>query len=85
MAAIPYLMRPSGRLTDSLPAGDTEYRGALPAVITANYRTGGMTLKFFSTISQFGSAEDIALADLKIEMMFPADAGTKAALMAQFG
>ena len=43
-----------------------------------------MTLKFFSTISQFGSAEDIALADLKIELMFPADAATKAALMTRF-
>lgn len=81
----PVLDEAIGRLADSLPTGDTEYRGALPAVITANYRTNGMTLKFFSTISQFGSAEDIALADLKIEMMFPADAGTKAALMAQFG
>ena len=30
-------------------------------------------------------AEDIALADIKIELMFPADAGTRAALMAQFG
>ena len=81
----PVLDAAIGRLADSLPMGETEYRGALPAVITANYRTGAMTLKFFSTISQFGSAEDIALADLKIEMMFPADAGTKAALMAQFG
>ncbi len=72
------------RLSSSLGSGETEYHGALPAVITANYRANGMTLKFFSTISQFGSAEDIALADLKIEMMFPADAATKAALMAQF-
>ncbi len=71
-------------LSASLDPNETEYAGALPAVITANYRTNGMTLKFFSTISQFGSAEDIALADLKIELMFPADAATKAALMAQF-
>nr|MDJ0909116.1 hypothetical protein [Woeseiaceae bacterium] len=72
------------RLSASLHSSETEYSGSLPAVITANYRTNGMTLKFFSTISQFGSAEDIALADLKIELMFPADAATKAALMAQF-
>ena len=80
----PVLDAAIARLADSLEPGETEYSGALPAVITANYRANGMTLRFFSTISQFGSAEDIALADLKIELMFPADAATKAALMARF-
>jgi hypothetical protein len=42
-------------------------------------------LSFFSTISQFGSTEDIALADLKIELMFPADEFTRGALLSQFG
>lgn len=45
----------------------------LPAVIPARYRAGDMVLSFFSTLAQFGTAEDIALAELKIEMMFPAD------------
>ncbi len=80
----PVLDAAIARLAGSLEPGETEYGGTLPAVITANDRTNGMTLRFFSTISQFGSAEDIALADLKIELMFPADAATKAALMAQF-
>ncbi len=59
--------------------------GALPAVIPARYRTNGVVLSFFSTISQFGSTEDIALADLKIELMFPADDFTREALIGQFG
>ncbi|MEO0973664.1 MAG: helix-turn-helix domain-containing protein, partial [Pseudomonadota bacterium] len=45
----------------------------LPAVIPARYRMGDTVLSLFSTIAQFGSTEDIALADLKIELMFPAD------------
>lgn len=80
----PVLDEAIARLSESLAPGEIEYSGALPAVITANYRTNGMTLKFFSTISQFGSAEDIAIADLKIELMFPADAATRAALMARY-
>ena len=56
--------------------------GILPPVIPARYRANGMVFSFFSTIAQFGTAEDIALADLKIELMFPADEQTKAVLMA---
>jgi transcriptional regulator with XRE-family HTH domain len=58
--------------------------GELPAVIPARYRVNGMTLSLFSTISQFGSTEDIALADLKIELMFPADDVTREALEGHF-
>ncbi|KAB7613335.1 helix-turn-helix domain-containing protein [Amylibacter sp. SFDW26] len=47
--------------------------GVLPAFIPARYRANGMVFSFFSTFSQFGTAEDIALSELKIEMMFPAD------------
>ena len=47
--------------------------GVLPAFIPARYRANGMLFSFFSTFSQFGTAEDIALSELKIEMMFPAD------------
>jgi transcriptional regulator with XRE-family HTH domain len=52
----------------------------MPAVLAARYRVHGMTLAFFSTISAFGSTEDIALADVRIELMFPADAQTRALL-----
>jgi len=57
---------------------------SLPAIIPARYRSNGVLLSFFSTISQFGSTEDIALADVKIELMFPADDFTRAALVSRF-
>lgn len=63
------------------PAEENEIRAPYPAVIPVQYRAGESTLSFFSTISQFGSAEDIVLADLKIEMMFPADEATRMALV----
>ncbi len=49
----------------------------MPAVIPARYRMHGQTFAVFSTILQFGSAEDIALADLRIELLFPADEATR--------
>lgn len=52
----------------------------LPPVTPTTYRSGAGRLSLFSTFAQFGGAEDIALSDLKIEMMFPADAETKAML-----
>ena len=54
----------------------------LPAFIPARYRLNGMEFSFFSTFTQFGTAEDIALSEMKIEMMFPADEQTKMLLEA---
>ena len=45
-------------------------------MLTTRYKLGDSVLSFFSTIAQFGSAEDIALADLKIELLFPLDETT---------
>lgn len=53
-----------------------ERPGTLPAIIPIRIRQGDMVLSFVSTIAQFGSTEDVALADLRIELMFPADALT---------
>lgn len=53
----------------------------LPVVVPTRYRFNGAVLSMFSTIAQFGAAEDIALADLKIELMFPADEATRSILM----
>ncbi len=50
----------------------------MPAVVPARYKMGGQVLSVFTTILQFGSAEDIALADLRIELLFPADEETRA-------
>jgi len=51
--------------------------GHLPAVVPAIYRLGDLRLSLVSTFAQFGSAEDIALSEMKIEMMFPADDATR--------
>jgi transcriptional regulator with XRE-family HTH domain len=45
----------------------------------------GERLSFFSTISTFGTAIDITLADLAVEAFFPADDATSAALRRRFG
>jgi transcriptional regulator with XRE-family HTH domain len=52
--------------------------GDLPPVVPLRFRLGGAVYPLFSTIAQFGTAEDIALSDLKIELFFPADAAAEA-------
>ena len=54
--------------------------GLLFVFISIVYKVGGMTLSMFSTFTQFGTAEDIALSELRIEMLFPADDATRAIL-----
>lgn len=49
-------------------------------VVPTIYRAGGMRLSLFAIIAQFGTAEDLVLDDLKIELFFPADAETERAL-----
>ena len=41
-----------------------------------------MRLSLFAIIAQFGTPEDLALDDLKIELFFPADSETELALRA---
>lgn len=76
----PVLDRAIVALTESM-AGLPGIEGLFPAVIPTRYRVGEIELALFSTITQFGSAEDLALSELKIEMMFPADAPTREVLM----
>lgn len=47
------------------------------AVIPTRFKLDGQTISVFSTVTQFGSVFDIALAELKIELMFPADKETE--------
>lgn len=49
----------------------------MPPVVPARYRIGEQRFSMFSTIAQFGTAEDISLADLRIELLFPADEATE--------
>ena len=55
---------------------------SLGPVIPTIYRSGDLYLSLFSTIAQFGTPEDLALDALKIELFFPSDAATEAALRA---
>ncbi len=73
----------AAKLGEEIRTEATAENGDLPAVVPTRYRAGGITLSFFSTIAQFGTAEDIALADLKIELLFPADETTRGILLAQ--
>lgn len=56
-----------------LPAGQ--------AVLSTHYVLNGLQLSLFSMLAQFSSAEDITLADLRVELMFPADQKTKDCLL----
>lgn len=54
----------------------------LPPVVPTQLRAGSMRLSLYSTIAHFGTAEDMALADLRIELFFPADDATRQAFEA---
>ncbi len=54
--------------------------GPIPPVLPVEYLLGDQRLSFISTIAHFGGANDIALVDLRIELLFPADEATAAAL-----
>ncbi|MEL7110888.1 MAG: helix-turn-helix transcriptional regulator [Pseudomonadota bacterium] len=53
----------------------------LPVTPTV-YRTGDLRLSLFSTIASFGTPEDLALDDVKLELFFPSDDETDALLRA---
>ena len=63
------------RVTRALPP--REGPSTLPPFIPAVYRMGDMRLSFISTIAQLGSAEDLTLDELRIELLFPTDAETE--------
>ncbi|QLF70530.1 helix-turn-helix domain-containing protein [Peteryoungia desertarenae] len=51
--------------------------GDMPPVVPVRVRLGEAVFPMFSAITHFGTAEDIALADTKIELFFPADEATE--------
>ncbi len=69
------------RLAAADSADSSAGESPLPAIIPARYRFNDVTLSLFSTIAQFGLTEDIVLAELKIELMFPADEITRQILL----
>jgi hypothetical protein len=48
--------------------------------LTINYRLKNSMLRLFSALTTFGTAQDIAMQELRIESFFPADEGTRALL-----
>ena len=67
---------------DMLSAGPTPIDQAVGPVVPTILRTPTMRLSLFGTIAQFGTPEDVALDDLKIELFYPADDATRNALTA---
>lgn len=45
-------------------------------------RAPGQDLGFLSTIAQFGTSQDVTIRDLRLELLFPADDATRAAMVA---
>ncbi|MCA9503048.1 MAG: helix-turn-helix transcriptional regulator [Myxococcales bacterium] len=57
----------------------------LPPFVPTRFRSGETVLSFLSTLAHFSGAEDVLLADLRIELLFPADEVTKDLLLALAG
>jgi transcriptional regulator with XRE-family HTH domain len=53
-----------------------------PPLLTLDYRCGSERLRFFGTVTTFGTAQDVALQEIRIESFFPADEATRVALTA---
>lgn len=54
-------------------------------LLTTTFRKGDVTLRFFSTITTFGTPHDVTLEELRIECSFPADEATAVACRELFG
>lgn len=48
-------------------------------------RTPSATLSFLSAVAHFGTSEDVTVRDLRLELLFPADDATRAAMQALAG
>jgi len=87
VAADPSDVRMKGFLDEllSYPGAPSRWRmqdldGTAPPFLTIDYRRGASTLRMFSALTSFGTAQDIGLQELRIESFFPADESTRAAL-----
>lgn len=79
------LEQAAARLAREAEASHTAGGLASAPVLSVLFRVGGQVFPMFSTITQFGTAEDIALADLKIEMFYPSDEGCEALFRSMAG
>lgn len=51
--------------------------GSAPPFLTLNYRWKDSMLRWFSTLTTLGTPLDVALQELRIETLFPADEATR--------
>lgn len=70
------------RAADHLGRVPTPRNQPTGPVIPTILNTGTMRLSIFATIAQFGTPEDVALEDLKVELYFPSDDASSALLRA---
>jgi transcriptional regulator with XRE-family HTH domain len=56
-----------------------------PLFVPLNIRVTGQEMSFFNTLTTFGTALDITMAELTIEALYPADEATAAAVRAAWG
>jgi transcriptional regulator with XRE-family HTH domain len=49
-------------------------------LLVANYRCNGQVLRFFTTITTFGTPQHVTMQELRIECFFPADDATRLAM-----
>ncbi|SOE13274.1 Xre family transcriptional regulator [Hoeflea halophila] len=75
-----YLEKMAAKLTAQAGCATPDLMNGSQAIVPTRYRLGETTLSLFSTMSQFSNAEDIALADWRIEHLFPADEATRQVL-----
>jgi len=54
--------------------------GASPPFLIINYKWRNTMLRLFSVLTTFGTAQDAALQELRIESFFPADEATRVIL-----
>ncbi|MGN6149923.1 MAG: helix-turn-helix domain-containing protein [Rhizomicrobium sp.] len=55
-----------------------DFEGAAPPFSTIDYKVQNVTYRWISVLTTFGTAQDIALQELRIESFFPADDATRA-------
>jgi transcriptional regulator with XRE-family HTH domain len=68
-------------LAPSVVGGSAEEDGeALAPIVPLEISIDGATLRLFNTITTFGTPQDVGLQELRIELSFPADKKTEAAL-----
>ena len=64
----------------NVPSRWLDLDGASSPFLTIDYKWKNSTLRLFSVLTTFGTAQDVTLQELRIESFFPADETTRAVL-----